>query len=67
MGIDFTLKSGSANVVGKKFGNLPMFFKHDTNRVQQNGEAQGSNPLRFYCGIQKVFNISKGVVEVVDL
>lgn len=67
MGIDFSLKSGSANVVGKKFGNLPMFFKHDTNRVQQNGEAQGSNPLRFYCAIQKVFNISKGVVAVVDL
>ena len=67
MGIDFTLKSGSASVVGKKFGNLPMFFKHDTNRVQQNGEAQGQNPLRFYCGIQKIFNIRKGVVEVVDL
>ena len=66
-GIDFSLKSGSAQVVGKKFGNLPMFYKHDTKRIGQNNEILGTNPLRFYCAIQKVFNIRKGVVEVVDL
>ena len=53
--------------MGKKFTNLPMYFKHTTERLHQNGEIAGNNPLRFYCAIQKIFNISKGLVETVDL
>tara|TARA_R110002124_G_C8973954_1_gene515594 strand:- start:20088 stop:22190 length:2103 start_codon:yes stop_codon:yes gene_type:complete len=67
LGIKFGLNEGSANVMGKKFTNLPMYFKHTTERLHQNGEIAGNNPLRFYCAIQKIFNISKGLVETVDL
>ena len=67
MGIKFGLNEGSANVMGKKFTNLPMYFKHTTERLHQNSEIAGNNPLRFYCAIQKIFNISKGLVETVDL
>ena len=61
------MNQGPARVPGKKFSNLPMYFKHTTERVNQNDECAGVNPLRFYVAIQKALNISKGLVNVMDM
>ena len=67
LGVNFSMNQGPARVPGKKFSNLPMYFKHTTERVNQNGECAGVNPLRFYVAIQKALNISKGLVSVMDM
>ena len=68
VGIDFTLRAGSGVVNGKRMSNLPTTYKHTVTRTSgaPNHENNKNYSLRLYGNIQKVMNINRGYIEVVD-
>jgi len=68
VGVDFTLQAGKGAVNGKRMSNLPTNFKHTVNKTAGvNNEPAKNYPVRVYANIQKVMNINRGLIEMVDV